>query len=202
MAYLILVRHGESLWNAKGLWTGLTDIPLSEKGRKESKLVALALKNVKFDIAYTSPLIRAKQTLDEIKRVLSYRKLETVENGALNERDYGDLTGKNKWKIEKEYGEEKFTKIRRGWDYPIPSGETLRDVFNRVVPYYKQEIFPKLKEGKNALIVAHGNSLRALVKYVENISDKDIEKLEIATGEIYIYSFDEEGSIVSKEIKK
>lgn len=201
MAYLILVRHGESEWNAKGVWTGLTDIPLSEKGKEESRRVADALKDIKLDVAYTSPLIRAKQTLDEIVRSLPSPIAQTIENKALNERDYGILTGKNKLEIKKKYGKEKFLQIRRGWNVPIPRGETLKDVYNRVVPYYQNEILPKLKLGKNVLIVAHGNSLRALVKFLENISDVDISNLELATGEIYIYSIDNSGNIVSKDIR-
>jgi len=202
MAYLILVRHGESVWNAKGVWTGLTDIPLSEKGKQESRLAAKALKGFKLDVAYTSPLIRAKQTLDEIVHSLPSPIPQTIENKALNERDYGVLTGKNKWEIEKEVGKEMFLKIRRGWNVQIKGGETLKDVYNRAVPYYQKEILPKLKAGKNVLIVAHGNSLRALVKYLENISDKNVQRLEIATGEIYIYGLDQDASIIFKEIKK
>lgn len=200
MAYLILARHGESEWNAKGIWTGLTDIGLSKKGRKEAQLVAQALKAIKIDIAYTSVLKRSTQTLDEIVHSLSSPILRTIQNKALNERDYGKFTGKNKWAVQREYGEEKFNKIRRGWNYPIKDGETLKDVYNRVVPYYQNEVLPKLQEGKNVLIVAHGNSLRALVKYLENISDKDVENLEIATGEIYTYKIDSNGNIVSKAI--
>jgi 2,3-bisphosphoglycerate-dependent phosphoglycerate mutase len=199
MAYLILVRHGESEWNAKGVWTGLTDIPLSQKGKQESRLAAKALKDFKPDIAYTSPLKRAKQTLDEIAHSLPSPIPQTIENKALNERDYGVLTGKNKWEIEKEVGEDKFQMIRRGWNTPIQNGETLKDVYNRVVPYYRKEILPKLKIGKNVLIVAHGNSLRALVKYLENISDKNVENLEIATGEINIYEINNYGEIISKK---
>ncbi|MEK7516977.1 MAG: 2,3-diphosphoglycerate-dependent phosphoglycerate mutase [Patescibacteria group bacterium] len=199
MAKLIFVRHGESEWNAKGVWTGLTDISLSEKGREEAILAGSKLKNSKIDLAYTSPLIRAKQTLSEIKNVLNLSNLETIENLALNERDYGELTGKNKWQIEEEVGRDKFQKIRRGWNTPIQNGETLKDVYNRVVPYYQSEILPKLQEGKNILIVAHGNSLRALVKYLENISDYGVENLEIATGEIYVYEIDQNGNIISKE---
>lgn len=198
MAHLILVRHTESVWNKKGIWTGLTDIKLSSNGIEEAKKVANKLKNVKIDIAYTSVLTRAKQTLDEIKNVLGLSYLRTFENKALNERDYGELTGKNKWEIKKQYGEEKFQHIRRGWNYPIPKGETLKDVYKRVVPYYKLEILPKLKTGKNIIIVAHGNSLRALVKYLENISDEDISKLELATGEIYVYKIDNHGNILLK----
>lgn len=200
MSYLILVRHGESLWNAKGVWTGLTDIALSEKGKEEARLAGNALKNSKIDLAYTSSLIRAKQTLDEIKTILNLN-LPTFENTALNERDYGIFTGKNKWEIQKEVGVEQFKKIRRGWDVPIKDGESLKDVYNRAVPYYTAEILPKLKDGKNVLIVAHGNSLRVLVKYLENMSNKDVENLEIPTGEIYIYSVDDQGAILSKEIQ-
>lgn len=200
MANLILVRHGESEWNKKGLWTGLTDIGLSKKGIEESRLAGGRLKELHVDVAYTSPLKRAKQTLGEIKTILNL-DFPTFESASLNERDYGIYTGQNKWEIQKEVGKEKFKQLRRGWDSPIPEGETLKDVYNRVVPYYENEILPRLKEGKNVLIVAHGNSLRALVKYLENISDKDVESLEIATGEIYIYSFNNQGAIVSKEIK-
>lgn len=198
MADLIIVRHGESVWNKKGIWTGLTDVSLSQRGIEESKQVAYKLFGKKIDIAYTSVLKRAKESLDIIKKTLNIPNLPVIENKALNERDYGVLTAKNKWEIEKKYGKEKFLNIRRGWNYPIPQGETLRDVYNRVVPYYKLEILPRLKTGKNVIIVAHGNSLRALVKYLEDISDKDIEKLEIATGEVYIYKIDKDGNIISK----
>lgn len=198
MANLILIRHGESEWNAKGVWTGLTDISLSKKGREEARLAGESLKNIKIDIAFTSALKRAKETLDEIKKVSNLGSLPTLENKALNERDYGEFTGKNKWEIEKKVGKDKFQKIRRGWNVPIKNGETLKDVYNRVVPYYQKEILPKLIMGKNILISAHGNSLRALVKYLENISDKGVENLEIATGEIYIYNIDNKGNIISK----
>ena len=201
MANLILIRHGESEWNQKGLWTGWMDIKLSEKGKEESRNAGEKLKGFSIDIAYTSPLIRAKQTLTEIKNVLGLTNLQIFENKALNERNYGIYTGKNKWQIKKEVGKTKFKQIRRGWNSPIGEGETLKDVYNRVVPYYKTEILPKLKEGKNILILAHGNSLRALVKYLENMSEGEVENLEIATGEIYIYSLNEQGTIFSKEVK-
>lgn len=201
MAYLVLVRHTESEWNAKGLWTGLADISLSEDGRKKARLLAEKLKNIYFDVAFTSVLNRSKETLAEIKTALG-GDFPVVEDKALNERDYGEFTGKNKWQIKEKVGEEEFLKIRRGWDYPIPKGETLKDVYNRVVPYYQAQILPYLKNGKNVLVVAHGNSLRALVKYLENISDNDISNLEIATGEILIYKINEVGNVVSKEEKE
>lgn len=201
MAYLVLIRHGQSLWNAQGKWTGWTDISLSETGIKEAIRSAGEIKDIKFDEAFTSKLKRAQETLAEIKTVLHYDQLPTQESEALNERNYGDLTGKNKWEIQKEYGQEKFIKLRRGWDTPITNGETLKDVYNRVVPYYEKNIIHDLQTGKNVLIVAHGNSLRALVKYLEGLSDTDVEQLNIGTGEIYIYQVDAEGGILSKEIR-
>jgi len=199
MANLILVRHGESEWNKLGVWTGLTNIPLSEKGVEEAKLAGEKLKNFPIDLCYISSLKRARQTLIEIKKIIA-RDFPGFENKALDERDYGIYTGQNKWEIQKEIGVEQFKKIRRGWNTGIPKGETLEDVYNRVIPYYKTQIVPDLKAGKNVLIVAHGNSLRALVKYLENISDEDVENLEIPTGQIYIYSINDQGSIVSKQI--
>lgn len=201
MASLILVRHGESEWNAKSLWTGWTDIALSEKGHEEARSAGEKLGDIHFDIAFTSDLTRAHQTLDEILNVLTLTDLPTNKNSALKERNYGDYTGKNKWEIQKEVGEEKFTRIHRGWDEPIPNGETLKDVYERVIPYYQKEILPELKLGKNVIVSAHGNSLRALVKYLENISDKDIENLEIPTGEVLVYQVDQQGKTASKEIR-
>ena len=194
MAYLALIRHGESEWNAKGFWTGLVDIELSKKG-------PTLIKDINFDTAYTSVLRRAIETLDEIKKILKIKDVPVYKDKALNERDYGDLTGKDKWKIKEEYGQEQFLKWRRGWDYPIPNGETLKDVYNRVIPYYQNEILPKLKAGKNVLVSAHGNSLRALIKYLDNISDKDVSNLEIQTGQIYLYQVNDQGKIISKEIR-
>lgn len=202
MSHLAFIRHGESLWNKKGLWTGWTDIGLSEKGREEAKHAGQKLRSINFDITFTSPLKRAKETLEIIKKELGIENLLTEANTALNERHYGIYTGKNKWQLKEELGEEKFLKIRRGWDVPIPEGETLKDVYERVVPYYQQNILPQLLSGKNVLISAHGNSLRALVKFLENTPDADIPNLEIATGEIYIYQIDNRGKITSKEIKK
>ena len=137
---------------------------------------------------------------EEIKKVLG--NIPTEEATALNERDYGDLTGKNKLEMEKMYGEEQYLKWRRSWDYPVPNGESLKDVYHRVIPYYEKEILPKIKEGKNVLVVSHGNNLRALVKFLENISDSDIPSLEIPVGEIYIYQMDNKGQIISKKTQR
>ena len=201
MAVLALVRHGESTWNAKGVWTSWQDPPLSQKGFEEARQAGELLKGVNFYIAYVSDLLRAKQTLEEIEKVLGV-SLATFENSALNERDYGDYTGKNKWEIQLELGEAGFKKLRRGWNVPIPNGETLKDVYDRVIPYYQSEILPKLKASKNVLISAHGNSLRALVKYLDGLSDSDVENLEIATGEVIIYKIDNDGNVTGKEVRK
>ena len=202
MAYLILVRHGESEWNAKGLWTGWTDVSLSEKGIQEAQQAGEEIKDIHLDVAFTSKLKRAQQTLDEIKKILHCESIPTYQTEALNERDYGDLTGKNKWKIKEEFGEEQFNKWRRSYDEQPPHGESLHNVYDRVVPYYKETILPELEANKNVIIAAHGNSLRALVKYLEKISDEDITHLEIATGEVYIYQIDNTGKITSKTIRK
>lgn len=200
MATLVLVRHGKSEWNEKGLWTGWRDIPLAPKGVEEAKATGESLKDLHFDLAYTSALTRAQQTLDDILATINQTPTITA-NKALNERDYGDYTEKNKWDIQKEVGEEEFQKIRRSWDYPPPHGESLKMVYERVLPYFTTEILPNLKKGMNIIIAAHGNSLRALVKYLENISDNDIALLEIGTGEAYVYELDENGSVTSKEIR-
>ncbi|RJQ35712.1 2,3-bisphosphoglycerate-dependent phosphoglycerate mutase [Candidatus Microgenomates bacterium] len=202
MSYLVLIRHGESEWNAKGLWTGLTDVSLSEKGKEQAKTAGDKIKKINFDFSFSSNLKRANETLEIIKQTINQNNLPTINNSALNERDYGEFTGKNKWEIKEKIGDEEFLKIRRSWDHPIKNGESLKNVYDRVVPYYLENILPKLKEEKNILIAAHGNSLRALIKRLENISDEQIPHLEISTGEVYIYNIGKNGEIISKEIKK
>lgn len=201
MAYLVLVRHGLSTYNEKGLWTGWADPPLSERGKEESRNAAETIKDINFDFGYTSPLIRAKETLSLMLKILGGENLPTFVNKALNERNYGIYSGKNKWDIQKQVGEEEFTKLRRSFDYPIPDGESLREVYERVIPYYQTEILPKLQAGKNILISSSHNALRALVKYLENIADDDIPKVEIGTGEVWVYSVSDKGEVIQKEIR-
>lgn len=201
MAYLVLVRHGTSEYNKKGLWTGWTDIDLAPEGIEEARQAGESIKNIHFDAAFTSDLIRAQHTLSEILKVIHQEDLPVTQSPALKEKSYGDLAGKNKWEVKEKYGDEQWMKWRRAWDEPIPGGETLKDVYNRVVPYYKEHILPLLEEDKNVIIAAHGNSLRSLVKFLENISDEDIEHLEIGTGEVYIYTMNTKGQIVNKEIR-
>lgn len=201
MAKLVLIRHGESEYNQKGLWTGWDNPDLDLEGVEEANNDAKFLHNFSFDLAYTSELKRAQETLEAIKIKLNQENLVTVKNKALNERNYGDYTGKNKWQIKEQIGEEEFEKLRRSWDYPVPNGETLKEVYEREIPYFKQEILPKLKQGQNILVVSSGNALRALIKFLEDIPDNKIATLEIATGEIFIYTVDSNGKITDKEIR-
>lgn len=201
MATLVLVRHGKSEWNALSLWTGHTDVLLTDEGRAEARNAASALKEIPLDSAYVSDLKRAQQTLDEIKHALGRDDLAGKVDPALKERHYGIYTGKNKWQIAEEVGDEEFKRIRRGWDTPIPGGETLEDVYARVVPYYEQHIKPELQAGKNVLVVSHGNTLRALVKHLEQLSEQQVGDLEIGTGEAHCYEIDPDGVVIGKEVR-
>ncbi len=201
MAYLVLVRHGLSEYNKLGLWAGWDDPELTPEGHEEAKRTAHQLSDIQFDYGYVSVLKRAKDTFLDIKQTLNQMSLPTVENAAINERNYGIFTGKNKWEVQKEIGDAEFMKLRRSWDYPIPNGESLKQVYERVVPYYEQNIKPQIQEGKNVIIVSSGNALRALVKHLENVSDEDIPSLEIGTGEAYVYEMDADGKVVSKDIR-
>lgn len=201
-SHLVLVRHGESLWNAKNLWTGWQDIALSPKGRIEARSAAVLLSDIIFDLAFTSDLSRAYETLEIIKNELKLSDLPTVRHRSIKERNYGIYTGKNKWEIRKKLGEEKFFKLRRGWDEPIPQGESLKDVFTRCVPYFLKNIWPKILSGNNVLVVAHGNSNRTIIKHLEGISDLKISEVEMVTGEILIYRFDKSGKIIYQERRK
>lgn len=200
MAYLILVRHGVSEYNAKGVWTGWADPSLAPKGFEEAKQAGLAIKDLHIDKAYCAVLVRARQTLDEMLKVLNI-KVPIVYAWELNERNYGVYINKNKWEVKKEVGEEVFQKIRRSYDFPIEAGESMKQVYQRMVPYYLENILPEVKKGKNVLLSMCGNSMRTLVKYIENISDEEITLLEIPTGGVYVYEIDNEGKVLSKDIR-
>ncbi len=197
---LILIRHGESLWNAKNVWTGITDIGLSDVGKKEAVQAANDIASEPISIVYSSALSRAKQTATIILEQLGKSSLPIIQTSALNERDYGIYTGKNKLEVKQLLGESGYLALRRGWNTPVPEGENLLQVYNRVVPYFESEIAPHLKTGESILIVAHGNSLRALMKYIEHISDEDIASVELKTGEIVIYTFSGIGTLISKKM--
>lgn len=198
-SHLVLVRHGESEWNKLGLWTGWQDVPLSEKGKAEAKSAAEVLSDIKFDILISSDLKRAYETLTIIQKELKLLHLPVAKHHAYKERHYGVFTGKNKWEIKKELGEEKFKKVRRGWNEPIAEGETLEDVYNRTITHFRQNIFPKLLAGANVLIVAHGNTHRAIIKHLEGLSDQEVEEVEMATGEVIVYKINPEGKLLKKE---
>lgn len=201
MVYLLLVRHGISEYNAKGLWTGWDDPNLTPDGKKDAAAAAETIKDIPLQHGFTSPLIRHKETLEIIKHTLLRDDLQVTISEALKERNYGIYTGKNKWQIKKELGDVEFQKLRRGWDYPIQDGESLRQVYYRAIPYFEHTIFPELLDGKNIIISSSGNVLRSLVKYLEHISDDAIMKVEIAPGEVYVYTLDEQGKILNKEIR-
>ena len=200
---LIIVRHPESEWNKLGLWTGKTEVHLTEYGFQMAEKMGNTIKDLKIDHVFYSTQIRAQETLDEVLKVLDLvGKIPEERSSALNERDYGDYTGKNKWEIEKQVGEKKFNEIRRGWDCPIPNGETLKMVYARAVPYFLEIILPHLLAGENVLVVAHGNSIRALMKYIEQISDEKISTLEMPFNTILIYTLDPNGHSENKEVHK
>ncbi len=198
MSKLILARHGESVFNAKSLWTGIWDIPLTKKGREDARLMGEALAGYRPDIAYSSALIRASDTLKIILRTNGW-DIPTRKTRKFNERDYGDLTGMNKWEVEKNYGQDQFTRWRRGWNEPVPEGETLKDVYARAVPYLQKHIVPELISGKTVLVTAHGNTLRALIKYLDNLSDSEVEHLEMPFGELIMYDFDNHAAVTAKK---
>lgn len=187
---LVLVRHGQSEWNEKNLFTGWKDPDLTAQGIKEAEKAGKILKDkdIKFDIMYTSVLQRAQKTGELILRGLGQDYVPTEKNINLNERDYGDLTGMNKDEARAKFGDEQVHVWRRSYDVPPPGGESLKNTYERVVPYFKEKIQPKIESGNNVLVAAHGNSLRSLVKYIEEISETDILKFEIATGEPIIYT--------------
>ena len=192
MSILILVRHGQSVYNLENRFTGNLDIRLTSLGEEEARHAGELLKGYTFDMAYTSMLLRAQESLRIILEVIGQTEIPVVKNAALNERMYGSLQGLNKDETSKKYGAEQVEIWRRSYTVGPPEGESLATTFERAVPYYKGEIEPQLQAGKNVLIVAHGNSLRALMMYLENISPEDISKVNISTGvpRKYIFNTD------------
>ena len=198
---LIIARHHESEWNQLGKWTGQHDAHLTDYGFKKSEDMGIQIQDIHIDQAFASMEVRSIETLSCMMNACKLEKIPTEHSTALNERDYGDYTGRNKWEMEKALGEETFDRVRRAWDYPVPNGETLKMVYERVVPFFISKILPLVNEGQKVLVVAHGNSLRALIKYIENVSDTDIENLEMPFGGIFIYDLDSSGHIISKECR-
>lgn len=193
MMVLVLLRHGESIWNKENRFTGWTDVDLSPKGTEEAREAGKILKSngFTFDVAFTSVLIRAVRTLDIVLEELDLKGIEILKSWRLNERHYGTLQGLNKAETAKQYGEQQVAIWRRSYSVPPPEGESLKDTVDRCLPYWHTTIEPFMIQQKRVLIVAHGNTLRALVKFLDSVSDEDIVKLEIPTGVPLVYELDE-----------
>ncbi len=198
---LVLVRHGQSEWNLKNLFTGWRDPDITEKGVAEARDAGrkLKAKNLSFDVAYTSQLIRAQHTLELALAELGQPQLAVTKHQALNERDYGDLSGLNKDEARKKWGDEQVHIWRRSFDIAPPGGESLKDTLARTLPYYVQEILPGVLRGQRTLVVAHGNSLRALIMVLEKLSPEGILKREVGTGVPIIYRLNADSTVESKE---
>ena len=188
---LVLVRHGQSEWNAKNLFTGWKDPKLTDLGIQEAIKAGdlLETRNLKFDLMFTSDLFRAQETGRLILEQMNHADIQVIKDQSLNERNYGDLAGLNKDEAREKWGEEQVHIWRRSFDVPPPGGESLKNTAERVLPYFEIEIMPKVKEGLNILVAAHGNSLRSLVMELEKISSEEIVKLEIATGDPLTYEY-------------
>jgi 2,3-bisphosphoglycerate-dependent phosphoglycerate mutase len=199
---LVLVRHGQSEWNLKNLFTGWRDPGLTEQGHAEAKAAGakLAARGLQFDIAYTSDLGRAQVTCQHILDAVGQPDLETVRNLALNERDYGDLSGLNKDDARAKWGEEQVHIWRRSYDIQPPGGESLRDTGARVWPYYMHVIQPHVLRGETVLVAAHGNSLRALIMALDGLTGEDVIKVELGTGVPIVYRLNADSTVASKEI--
>ena len=198
---LILVRHGQSEWNEKNLFTGWENPGLTEKGANEAKNAGMLINNlnIKFDHLFTSVLDRAKLTGTIILENINQKDIEIIENKALNERFYGDLQGLNKDECRQKWGAEQVQIWRRSYDVGPPGGESLKETGERVLPYYLSEIYPLILDGKNVLVAAHGNSLRSLIKHLDKLSADEIVKLEIPTGAPIQYIFNDQGDVLTKK---
>ncbi|GIV49974.1 MAG: 2,3-bisphosphoglycerate-dependent phosphoglycerate mutase [Candidatus Kapaibacterium sp.] len=198
MALLILLRHGESLWNKENRFTGWVDVDLSKRGEEEARRAGEALRTIPIDIVFTSALRRAIHTAELALEATGKPSIPIIKNAALNERHYGDLQGLNKDEVARQYGEQQFKLWRRSYDVPPPNGESLKMTQERVLPYYGKEILPLLQQGKNVLVVAHGNSLRALVMALEQLTPEQIVETNIPTGVPFAYVVDADGTVREK----
>jgi 2,3-bisphosphoglycerate-dependent phosphoglycerate mutase len=197
MARLILLRHGESQWNLENRFTGWVDVPLSPRGIQEAKDAGEKLRSFTFDLAFTSVLTRANETLRLVLEAIGQTAIPIEKDKALNERMYGELQGLNKDETVKKYGEAQVKIWRRSYDVPPPGGESLKDTAERVLPYYEQTIKPYLLKGETILVAAHGNSLRALIMELEQLSREQVLELNIPTGAPLLYELDKTGKVVN-----
>jgi 2,3-bisphosphoglycerate-dependent phosphoglycerate mutase len=199
---LVLARHGQSEWNLKNLFTGWKDPGLTDLGVEEARTAGRRLKalGLTFDVAFTSALSRAQETLRLMLEEIGQPRLETLRDQALNERDYGDLSGLNKDDARKRWGEDQVHLWRRSYDVPPPGGESLKDTVARALPYYVAEILPRVMRGERVLVAAHGNSLRALVMVLDRLTPKTIPGLELATGIPLVYRLNADTTVATKDI--
>lgn len=200
MPKLVLVRHGQSIWNLQNRFTGWIDVPLTEKGKEEAYKAGELLKDIKFDVAYTSMLTRAQETLRIILETIGLY-IPVIKDQALNERHYGALQGLNKDRAREKWGKDIVHLWRRSYDIPPPEGESLKDTAARTIPFLERAIMGDILDGRNVLVSAHGNSLRSIVMYIENLSPEEIVKVEIPTGTPIVYELDENGKLLNKEIR-
>jgi 2,3-bisphosphoglycerate-dependent phosphoglycerate mutase len=199
MPLLCLVRHGQSLWNLENRFTGWVDVPLTQEGLAEARRAAGQIRELRFDVAYTSALRRAQDTLSEMLAVLGW-DVPVIRDLALNERHYGDLQGLNKDELRKQYGEEQVHIWRRSYHVAPPNGEALKDTAARTIPFFERCILGDVRLAKNVLVVAHGNSNRAIVMRLEALSGDEIMKVELATGQPILYELSPGGDVLSKSI--
>ncbi|OGW92021.1 MAG: 2,3-bisphosphoglycerate-dependent phosphoglycerate mutase [Omnitrophica bacterium RIFCSPHIGHO2_02_FULL_63_14] len=202
MAKLVLVRHGESQWNLENRFTGWVDVPLSEKGIEEAKQAGEKLKKtgLRFDVAYTSALERAQKTLDFMLDVLGQKDIPVYKDQALNERHYGELQGLNKAETARKFGDKQVHIWRRSYDIAPPKGESLKDTAERAVPYFESQILPHIRAGRNVLVSAHGNSLRAIVMELDKLTKEQVLELNLGTGVPIVYEMDANLHILSKKL--
>lgn len=200
MGKLILLRHGQSTWNQENRFTGWADVDLSEQGQREARLAGQKLKTLAIDHVFMSTLKRAQETARFALEAAGKASLSATTNEALNERHYGDLQGLNKDEMRAKYGTEQVHIWRRSYDVRPPGGESLKDTCARVIPYYKAHIWPLVKKGETVLVVAHGNSLRGLIKELEHLGEGEVVSVEIPTGVPILYELDEKGQVISKGV--
>ena len=197
MKHVVLIRHGESQWNLENRFTGWVDVPLSPKGEQEAREAGEKLRAFRFDHAFTSVLTRAIRTLEIVLDVIGQPGLPVEQNQALNERMYGELQGLNKTETVEKYGEAQVKLWRRSYDIRPPGGESLQDTAERVLPYYRERVWPRLAKGETLLVVAHGNSLRALVMHLDGLSREEVLELNIPTGAPLLYELDDQSQAVT-----
>jgi len=200
MAILVLLRHGESQWNLENRFTGWVDIPLSPRGEEEARKAGAILKTTRFDIAFTSVLQRAEKTLQIVLEIVGQKDLPVIRDKALNERHYGDLQGLNKAETAKKFGDYQVKLWRRSYDVAPPNGESLKDTAARTLPFFEKEILSQIRKGKNILVSAHGNSLRAIVMHLDKLTKEQVLELNLGTGVPILYELDPNLKILSKKI--